>query len=336
MMPILALEQVHKRVLFVIPLTFLMLVCMTYGQSSDDVHILPRIPPNLITNAAPPDHSAIDKPLRVDVNLVLVPVNVNDSRNRPVASLKKEDFALYDEDQLQRIQYFSVEQEPISIALLVDVSKSMSQKVDIERAAIVEFFKNANPNDEYFAFTFASRPKELADSTQSIDEIQEKLTAVEPGGPTAMLDAVYLAVSRLRSARYKRKAILIFSDGGDNASQYTLREIKSLVREADVQIYAVGLFETFLLSAFEEKMGGKWLGEITDATGGRTLTVNNKEKLPEAAAEISRELRVQYVLGYRPPNAVASRWRKIKVKIISPASDDPLQAYYKKGYLTAE
>lgn len=334
MMFILAQGQVHKRFLFV--LTTLLFACMAYGQSTDDVHIVPRINPNSTANAKPLVHSGADKSLRVDVNLVLVPVNVNDSKNHPIASLKKEDFALFDEDQLQKIQYFSEEQGPISIALLVDVSKSMSQKIDVERAAIVEFFKNANPDDEYFAFTFADHPTELADSTQSIDEIQQKLTTVEPGGPTAMLDAVYMAVSRLRTARYQRKAILILSDGGDNASQYTLREIKSLVRESDVQIYAIGLFETFLFSPFEEKMGGKWLGEITDPTGGRTITVNKKEKLPEAAAEISTELRTQYVLGYKAPYSVGSRWRKIKVKIISAASDNPLQPHYKKGYITEE
>lgn len=334
MMSILAQEQVHKRFLFVLPITLLLFACIAYGQSADDVHIVPRVRPNSTIGMASLENSVRDQSLRVNVNLVLVPVNVNDSKNQPVTSLKKEDFALYDEDQLQKIQYFSAEQGPLSIALLVDVSKSMTQKIDSERAAIVEFFKNANPNDEYFAFTFSDQPRELADSTQSIDEIQRKLTEVEPGGPTAMLDAVYLAVSTLRTARYQRKAILILSDGGDNASRYTLREIKSLVRESDVQIYAIGLFETFFFSPFEEKMGGKWLGEITDPTGGHTITVNSKQKLPEAAAEISRELRTQYVLGYKPPNSAASRWRKIKVKVTSAVP--ALQTSYKKGYITEE
>lgn len=337
MKPIIALAQVHKRLTCVLVLTGL-LVCSGYGQSVEDVHIIPQVKPNQQNSA---DNTSIEghthsKPLRVDVNLVLVPVNVNDSRNQPVVSLKKEDFALYDDDKLQQIQYFSAEQEPISVVLLVDISKSMSQKIDIERAAIAEFFKNANPNDEYFAITFSDRPRELVDSTQSIDEMQQKLTAVQPGGPTAMLDAIYLAVSKLRSARYQRKAILIFSDGGDNASHYTMREIRSLVKESDVQIYAVGLFETFLFSAFEGKMGGIWLSEITDATGGRTIIVDSKEKLPKAAGEISRELRNQYLLGYRAPNSVASRWRKIKVKVTSAATDNPLRTYYKKGYITAE
>jgi Ca-activated chloride channel family protein len=338
MKPILALEQAYKQLLTAINLSFLF-ICFAHGQSIDDVHIVPAKAPDKLELKADSElhNDAVhSKPFRVEVNLVLVPVNVSDSMNRPVVTLKKEDFALYDEDKRQEIQYFSQEQSPVSVAILVDVSKSMSQKIDTERAAIIEFFKNANPDDEYFGITFSDRPRELVSSAQSIDEMERKLTAVQPGGPTAMLDAVYLAMSKLRSARYKRKAILILSDGGDNASQYTMREIKSLVRESDVQIYAVGLFETFLLSAFEEKMGGKWLGEITDCTGGRTITVDSREKVPEAAAEISRELRNQYMLGYRAPNSVASHWRKIKVKIISSTSNNVLRPYYKQGYITAE
>jgi len=151
-----------------------------------------------------------------------------------------------------------------------------------------------------------------------------------------MLDAIYLAESQLRAARHKRRAILILSDGGDNASRYSLREIKNLMQESDVQVYAVGLFETFFFNAFEARMGKKWLSEITDATGGRTITVDNKTKVPQAAAEISRELRNQYVLGYRAPNSISNRWRKIKVRVTLSETKSPPRAYYKQGYLTSE
>ena len=262
----------------------------------------------------------------------MVPVTVSDSLNHAVISLKKEDFALYEENKQQEIRYFSTEDVPISVAILVDVSKSMSNKIDAERAAIVEFFNNANPDDEYFAIAFSDRPRVVADSTQSIDHLQGKLLAEEPGGPTAMLDAVYLAVSKLRSARYERKTILIFSDGGDNASRYRLREIKSVVQESDIQIYAVGLFETFFFNTIEEKLGRVWLSEITDVTGGRTITVDNRGKVPEAAATISRAMRNQYVLGYRPTSTAKGKWRKIKVRFTS-TDERALRAYYKQGYL---
>ena len=276
------------------------------------------------------------KPLKVDVDVVLVPVTVTDAMSHPVNTLKKQDFALYEEDKPQEIRYFSTEDAPISVAVLLDVSKSMTDKIDTERAAIVEFFKNANPLDEYFAITFSDRPRLLTRPTQSIDDIERKLLAAEPGGPTAMLDAIHLAESELRNARYKRRAIVIISDGGDNASHYTLRETRNLVQESDVEIFAIGLFDTFFFNTIEEKLGKKWLSEITDLTGGRTITVDNRVKVPEAAATISGELRTQYVLGYRPTNRSASHWRKIKGRVTAFATHPPLQAYYKKGYSASD
>lgn len=317
----------------------LLLTCVALGQSTDDIRTRLPYGPNALasmTEAMPSDVTTTShnpRPLHVDVDLVLVPVTVSDSMNHSVTSLKKEDFALYEGNQQQEIKYFSAEDDPISVAILVDVSKSMSNKIDTERAAIVEFFNNANPEDEYFAIAFSDRPRVVADSTQSIDELQGRLLAEEPGGPTAMLDAVYLAVSKLRSAHYDRKAILILSDGGDNASRYKLREIKSMVREADVQIYAVGLFETFFFNTLEERLGKEWLGEITDVTGGRTITVDNRGKVPEAAATISRAMRNQYVLGYRPSSAATTKWRKIKIRLTS-SDERSLRAHYRQGYLS--
>ena len=261
----------------------------------------------------------------------MVPVTVSDSLNHTVTSLKKEDFALYEENQQQEIRYFSAEDDPISVAILLDVSKSMADKIETEREAIVEFFNNANPEDEYFAIAFSDRPRLLAGSTQSIDQLQGELLAEEPGGSTAMLDAVYLAISKLQSSRYQRKAIFILSDGGDNASRYKLREIKSMAQESDVQIYAVGLFETFFFNTLEEKLGKMWLGEITDVTGGRTITVDNRGKVPEAAATISREMRNRYVLGYRPTGTGKTKWRKIRVRLTS-SGDRSLRPYYRQGY----
>ncbi len=311
------------------------------SQSIDDVHITPRSGPgdvqtvtSPIARVTPATPVGESNPFRVSVDVVLVPVTVSDAKNRPVTTLNRQDFALFEENKRQEIRYFSTEESPLSIAILFDVSKSMADKLDTEREALVQFFKNANPDDEYFGITFSDRPRILANSTQSIDELQGKLLATQPGGPTAMLDAVYLAISKLRSARYERKAIVIFSDGGDNASRYTLREIKDVVQESDVQIYAIGLFDTFFLGTLEEKLGKKWLSEITDASGGRTITVDNQAKLPEAAAQISREIRNQYVLGYRPQTASESKWRKIKVSVSGPVAERRLRAFYKRGYLS--
>jgi len=311
------------------------------GQSVDDVHVVSRTNSDHVTAANAPSMSeksapsARTKPVRVAVDLVQVPVVVTDAMNRPVVNLTKQDFLLYEEDKPEEIRYFMTDEAPISAAVLFDVSKSMTDKIDTERAAIHEFFKNANSADEYFAISFSDRPRLLDGPTQASDDVEEKLSSIQPGGSTSMLDAIYLAECQLRSARYQRKAIVIFSDGGDNASRYTLRDIKNMVQESDVQIYAIGLFETFFFNTVEERLGKEWLSEITDRTGGRTVTVKDRTKLPEAAAAISRELRNEYVLGYRP-TVFDGKWRKIKVKVTSGTAERHLHAHYIKGYYSVE
>ena len=270
---------------------------------------------------------------RVAVDLVLVPVTVTDALNHPHTDLDREDFRIYEGDQAQQIRYFSTEDSPISVGLLLDVSKSMQDKIATERAAVDEFFKNANPEDDYFVITFNNRPRVLSDVTQSTAGIESELGLVEPSGSTALLDAVYLGVDKLRNAQYSRRALVIISDGGDNSSRYRLKEIKSLVAESDVMVYAIGIFDSGPFKSFEESMGKRWLSTMTDVTGGRTTTVDNLAKLPEVSALLSRELRSQYVIGYHPlDKATDGKWRKIKVVVTTPSDTDPLRPYYRKGY----
>jgi Ca-activated chloride channel homolog len=307
------------------------LLCAGFAraQTVDDVHVESRQKPKI---------EQLAKPLRVDVDLVLVPVTVTDAMNRPVTSLQKQDFTLYEGGKPQEIRYFFEDEEPLSIAVLLDVSKSMSDKIGAEREALQDFFNNANPQDEYFVFTFSDRPRLVADATNSIEEMQRPLLLVEPGGPTAMLDAIYLAEDHLRSAKYKRRAIVIVSDGGDNVSHHSHREIMALARERDVEVYAIGLFASAPFGAIEEKLGKMWLSQITDCTGGRTVAIQKREKVSEAAAAVSREIRSQYVLGYHPAIPRDGKWRKIKVKVrVAPTTaQQPLHAFYKQGYISLE
>jgi Ca-activated chloride channel family protein len=307
-------------------------------QSLDEVNVVPAgetaSAPVAKTQPPIPNHTRL---LRVDVDLVLVPVIVTDTINHPVLGLTPEEFEVYDGLQQQNIRYFSAEDGPISVGLLLDVSKSMENKFATAREAVKQFFDNANAGDDYFVITFSDKPKLLASSTQSIDEIQQTLSQTNPDGHTALLDAVYLAVAKMRNARYQRKVLLIISDGGDNHSRYGLREIKSLVKEANMEVYAIGIFDSFLpFRSFEEMMGKRWLGAITDETGGRTVSVNTLDKLPAAAASLSREMRTQYVLGYRPEKVAAQgRWRRIRVVVHPRTAKSRVQTYYKRGYQRA-
>ena len=172
----------------------------------------------------------------------------------------------------------------------------------------------------------------LVDFTSSVEDIQSKLVYAVPKGRTALLDAIYLGMDRMRRAHYERKALLIISDGGDNHSRYTEGEIKSMVREADVQIYGIGLFDLSFKTP-EEREGPALLSDVTEVTGGRTFTISSPNELADVATKIGIELRNQYVLGYRPTNpARDGKWRKIKVKLNPPKGLPPLHVYAKTGY----
>ncbi|HXP46528.1 MAG TPA: VWA domain-containing protein [Terriglobales bacterium] len=302
---------------------------------SDEVHVTPRKPPD-----APKDpRDGIDpalkthtKPIKVDVDLVLVSVTITDPMNRLVTGLEKDNFQLYEDKQAQEIRHFSSEDAPISLGVIFDMSGSMSNKIEKSREAVVQFFKTANPQDEFFMIAFNDKPELVSDFTRSIEEIQGKLLYTVPRGRTALLDAIYLGMNKMRDAQNSKKALLIISDGGDNHSRYTDSEIKSMVKEADVQIFAIGIFEPSPPTP-EELRGPHLLGEITDITGGRTFVIDNPNELADVATKIGIELRNQYVLGYRPKNpARDGRWHKIKVKLSPPKGLPPLTVYAKSGY----
>ena len=217
----------------------------------DDVHVTPRVEPPKVDPSAGIDPSlkTHTKPLKVDVNLVLVPVTITDPMNRLVTGLDKENFQLFEGKDVQEIRHFSSEDAPVSIGVIFDMSGSMVTKIERAREAVVEFFKTANPQDEFFMVAFADRPQEVSDFTSSVDDIQGKLVYTVPKGRTALLDAIYLGVSKMRQAKYTKKALLIISDGGDNHSRYTEGEIKSTVKEADVLIYAIGIYDHYMAHA---------------------------------------------------------------------------------------
>jgi len=272
------------------------------------------------------------RPLKVAVDLVLVPVTITDPMNRLVTGLDKENFQLFEGSASQEIKSFSSEDAPVSLGVIFDSSGSMSSKMDRAKDAVVEFFKTANPQDEFFMITFSDEPEVVNDFTSSVDDIQGKLVFTVPRRRTALLDAIYMGVSKMREAKYPKKALLIISDGGDNHSRYTENEIKALVKEADVMVYAIGIYDRYFPTQ-EERLGPALLGEIAELTGGRAFTVENPNDLADVATKIGVELRNQYVLGYRPTVVARDgKWRKIKVKLLPPKGLPPLRVYARTGY----
>src|ERR1700691_4178247 len=264
--------RVPKTLLLLLSLCLLACWFVLPAVAQDDVHLTPRetkktdptADPSGISDPALRTHT---KPLKKEVDLVLVPVTITDPMNRLVTGLEKENFLLTDNGQPQQIRHFSSEDAPISLGVIFDISGSMADKIDKSRQAVVEFFRTANPQGEFFLITFSETPEVLVDFTSSIEDIQSKLVYAIPKGRTALLDAIYLGMNRMQKAHYERKALLIISDGGDNHSRYTEGEIKAMVREADVQIYGIGLFDRDFKTP-EEREGPALLGDVTEVTGG--------------------------------------------------------------------
>lgn len=273
--------------------------------------------------------------LRVETTLVQIPVAVTDSLNRFVLGLQKGDFHLFEDGVEQSVAHFSGEDAPLSVGLVFDESGSMDYKLRTSQAALGEFLKTMSASDEAFLVEFSDTAKVSVPFTSKPDEIREALKAMKPGGLTALLDAVNVALREMKNAKNPRKAIVIISDGGDNNSKYTSAQIESLVREADVQLYAMGVFDPILSfgMAPEEISGPKLLSEIATQTGGRAFAAQLTGDLPSVAARIAVELRNQYVLGYYPKNQDRDgKYRKVEVKVTQPPGVSALKAHWRQGY----
>jgi Ca-activated chloride channel family protein len=273
------------------------------------------------------------QPIRSETEMTLVGASVTDPLGRLVTGLERENFRVFEDGVEQEVVQFSSEDVPVSIGVIFDMSGSMTDKIDKSRQAAVQFFRTANPQDEFFLVNFNDRAQLISPFTASVDDLQNRLMYTGAHGLTALYDGVYLGLSQMRGAHNTKKALLILSDGGDNHSRYTDSEIRKFVREADVQIYAIGLFEPGGGPTPEERAGPSLLEDLTEMTGGRVFAVQNLNELPDIATKISMELRNQYVLGYRPSDrAHDGKWRKIKVKLNPPKGLPPLSVSAKSGY----
>ncbi len=270
--------------------------------------------------------------IRVDVNLVQVPMTVTDPMNRLVTGLEKENFQLFDNNLGQTIKYFSSDDAPISIGVVFDLSGSMTSKFVRARKALTEFLRTSNPQDEFFVVGFNDRPAVIVDYTSDVDDVEARMVMLKPENRTALIDAVYLGVDHLRQAKYDRKALLIISDGGDNRSRYTEGELRRVVRESDLQIYSIGIFDTYAATT-EEQQGPILLSDICEMTGGRLFKVSDVGDLGDIASRISAELRNEYIVGYTPSEVKHDgNWRKLKVKLLPPPGLPQLTVHFRQGY----
>ena len=270
--------------------------------------------------------------IRVDVNIVLVPMTVTDPMNRLVTGLERENFEVTENNFVQPIKSFSTQDAPVTIGIVFDLSGSMNSKFARARKALSEFLRTSNPQDEYFVIGFNDRPAVIVDYTSEIDDVEARMVMLKPQNRTALIDAIYLGVNKLKQAKYDRKALLIISDGGDNRSRYTENELRRVVKESDVQLYSIGIFDQYAPTT-EEQLGPILLTDICEMTGGRMFRVTDVADMGDIAARISAELRNEYVIGYRPSNLKHDgNWRKLKVRLLPPPGLPQLSVHNRQGY----
>jgi Ca-activated chloride channel homolog len=266
--------------------------------------------------------------IRVDSNLVLVPVTVLDPLARMVTGLEAGNFQVFEGGVPQKIISFGSEDSPLSIGIVLDTSGSMGAKLAISRQAVVEFFKSANPEDEAFLVEFNDRPQLSVPFTHNLGEIQDRILYARSQGNTALLDGVTLAIAAMKKATHPRKALILLSDGGDNHSRYTEAEVRNRVKESDVQIYAMGIFS----GGGDINDDPVLLSRLSELSGGRHFEVGLGDMV-DVAAKIGIELRNTYLLGYSPTNAARDgKYRSIVVKVNPPRGMPKLTASWRKGY----
>jgi Ca-activated chloride channel family protein len=273
--------------------------------------------------------------IRVDSDLVLIPVMVTDHQDRLITGLEKAHFKLFDDKVEQVITHFASEDAPVSVALVFDCSGSMGPKLAKSRAAVTEFIRTANPDDEFALVLFADRAQLAAGFSTQTDQLQSRLLFAQSKGRTALLDAIYMAMDQMKHAKHSRKAILIISDGGDNCSRYSIREVKNRVKEGDVQIYSIGIMESFGMRgrSAEELAGPALLDEIAGQSGGRLFEIDNVNEISDVASKIGMALRNQYMLGFAPTESRRDgKYHRIVVKLESPKGLPKMRASFRTGY----
>ncbi len=268
---------------------------------------------------------------RASVDLVLVPVTVTDRLNRYIVDMKVEDFQVFENKVEQEIIYFGTGKSPVSVGFILDISGSMKDNIASARNSIVRFLEQGDPRDEFFLVTFNNRTAIAQDFTPRGSNVRDKIVFANPKGSTALFDAVYVGLEKMRDAMHPKRALIVVTDGEDNSSRYTFNEVRDMARESPVQIYVIG-------ERGEVGYGAGVIKELVRLSGGRPFFPTSLTQLDYFADLIHTELRSQYVLGYRSTDrSPGDDWRKIKVKL-NPGEDLPpkLRLRHKPGYVPAK
>jgi VWFA-related protein len=305
----------------------------------------------LIAPPAPPQQKpAEDLPpaISVDVNVVNILASVRDKRGGLVGNLTKDDFTVIEDGQPQTIKYFTRENDlPLTIGLLVDVSRSQRNLIDIERDAAYQFFQQVlRKKDMAFLISFGEDAELLQDFTNSARLLDDGLRGLRESAPveglhpgpvptmnnprgTILYDAIYLASNEKLAREVGRKAIVVITDGVDQGSRISRDTAIQAAQRADTAIYSVYYLDSSAYGYFGGGGGDGVLRRMSDETGGHVYKVDRKHTLPEVFRELQEEMRSQYTIGYTPTNpARDGSFRKVEIKL----RDKSLKVQARSGY----
>ena len=283
---------------------------------------------------------------RTNSQMVLVPVTVTDQHAKTITGLRAQDFTILDNGAPQQIVSFTSEDAPSSIGLILDISGSMRNALSTAKSVAHGFLGAANPEDEFLLLTVSTEPEETSRFSTDIAALEGSIEGTKSAGMTALIDTVYLGLNRMRKANQPRRAMLILSDGIDNYSQYSERELMRVALEADAQIYAIIMdngaggtvggaapFRPSLAAKpwdqARQRQGPSMLEKLAEKTGGMYFHVRKESEANEAAVKAGRALRDEYVIGYQAPDSASSgNFHRIRVKSLVPK----VNVYARDGY----
>ena len=273
---------------------------------------------------------------RVSTNLVLVNVTVLDSNDRPVTGLTRDRFHVAADGREQPIRFFAHENAPLSLGVVLDTSGSMRPNWRQAREMLALFCENLEPADELFLVTLDRAPHLAADYSRDCSGIRDNLLTVQPRGLTALLDAIPLAAGHLKQARNSRHALLLISDGGENASRARYAEIRNLAREAGAQIYTATLNLDSLFDHagyYDGLRGPSLLHDLATISGGRSFAIDQSRHIAATAAAMAREMHDQYLLGFQSPDpAEDGKFHRLAVTVQRDPDAPRLTLFYRRGY----
>lgn len=284
-----------------------------------------------------------DEVIKVNTEIVTLTATVTDKNGRPRTDLKRDDFTIYEDGVVQKLDYFNTgDRIPMSLGILFDTSGSMEDKIEGVQDAVVHFVKSVAPGDEIFLVKFSDDAEIVQDFTDDKKLILRTVQHLEPRGSTALYDAVLLGLQKIADGKRRKRALLLLTDGNDTNSSVKFEDIVALARKSEVTIYGLGIghgekgniHSGIFDSQVKDTVDIRTLRALADATGGNAYYLENaheggRDRIDESAAEIAAELKQQYTLGYYPTNQKKDGgFRQIVVEL----KDKSLRVRTKRGY----